>query len=221
MIMYIYEAVRLCLRKRIKKIYNILYASYIRYLQIKIEHVDWSLFENNSCTHRKIQMFLMKITYLFSRANFFNFTGYALETEFVISCNDWVNPGEEETKGAGLLYRFWSKLRGRQDTQLLYYGTDPYTPDTTFPLGPEESDFLHDVVIRIANPIGEFVETWLSVKVSKPVVKSDVNELITLSSGQDSTLNGLLSSGKTQEAKQVIVAIASLINTSPTEVVFL
>lgn len=103
----------------------------------------------------------------------------------------------------------------------MYYGTDPYTPDTTFPLGPEESDFLHDVVIRIANPIGEFVETWLSVKVSKPVVKSDVSELITLSSGQDSTLNGLLSSGKTQEAKQVIVAIASLINTSPTEVVFL
>lgn len=119
-----------------------------------------------------------------------------------------------------MLYRFWSKLRGRQDTQLLYYGTDPYTPDTTFPLGPEESDFLHDVVVRIANPIGEYVETWLSVKVSKPVVKTDVTELITLSSGQDSTLNGLLSSGKTQEAKQVIVAIASLINTSPTEVIF-
>ena len=148
----------------------------------------------------------------------FFLTGYALETEFIISCYDWVNPGEEASKGAGLLYRFWSKLRGRQDTQLLYYGTDPYTPDTTFPLGPEESDFLHDVVVRIANPIGEYVETWLSVRVSKPVVKNDVSELITLTSGEDSTLTGLLSSGKTQEAKQVIVAVASLINTSPTEV---
>ncbi|XP_062619009.1 polycystin-1-related protein-like [Saccostrea cucullata] len=145
-------------------------------------------------------------------------SGYALETEFIISCNDWVNPGEEDSKGAGLLYRFWSKLRGRLDTQLLYYGTDPYTPDTTFPLGPEESDFLHDVVVRIANPIGEYVETWLSVKVSKPIIKNEVSELISLTSGQDSTLENLLSSGKTQEAKQVIVAVASLINTSPTEI---
>lgn len=129
-----------------------------------------------------------------------------------------MNPGEEENKGAGLLYRFWSKLRGRQDTQLLYYGTDPYTPDTTFPLGPEESNFLHDVIVRIENPIGEYVETWLSVKVSKPVIQNDISELISLTSGQDNTLDNLLSSGKTQEAKQVIVAVASLINTSPAEV---
>lgn len=55
---------------------------------------------------------------------------------------------------------------------------DFYIFDIMFLLGLEESDFLYDVVIWIVNFIGEFVEMWLSVKVLKLVVKSDVNELI-------------------------------------------
>lgn len=55
---------------------------------------------------------------------------------------------------------------------------DLYIFDIMFLLGLEESDFLYDVVIWIVNFIGEFVEMWLSVKVLKLVVKSDVNELI-------------------------------------------
>lgn len=60
----------------------------------------------------------------------------------------------------------------------MYYGIDFYIFDIMFLLGLEESDFLYDVVIWIVNFIGEFVEMWLSVKVLKLVVKSDVNELI-------------------------------------------
>lgn len=54
----------------------------------------------------------MKIMYFFFRVIFFNFIGYVLEIEFVISCNDWVNFGEEEIKGVGLFYRFWFKFWG-------------------------------------------------------------------------------------------------------------
>ena len=83
----------------------------------------------------------------------------------MIVCSGWLNPGEEDQAGAGLLYRFWSRPKGTLDTQLLYYGTDPYTPDSLFRLGPENKDFYHDVIVRIANPIGEFVEKWLKVQV--------------------------------------------------------
>lgn len=98
------------------------------------------------------------------------FTGYALEEEFVISCTGWLNPGEELILGRGLLYRFWTRPQGALDTQLLYYGKDPFTPKSKFSLGPEEYDYNHNVIVRISNPIGEYVEAYLKVKVFKPNV---------------------------------------------------
>ena len=71
--------------------------------------------------------------------------------------------------GRGLLYRFWISSSDLQDPfshQLLYYGTDPFTPRSQLPLGQASRDFVDDVMVRISNPIGEYVQQVLSVKVS-------------------------------------------------------
>ncbi|KAK3091662.1 hypothetical protein FSP39_021645 [Pinctada imbricata] len=145
-------------------------------------------------------------------------TGYALETPFVIACSGWINPGEEDLHGAGLLYRFWSRPRGTLDTQLLFYGTEPYTPDSLFRLGPENEEFYHNVIVRIANPIGEFVEKWLEVQVKDPEDENVEDFLRLASHDEDSALTKLFSSGKSQEGKQMIMAISSLINVSPVKI---
>ena len=55
----------------------------------------------------------------------------------------------------------------------------------------------------------------------KEPVEEEVSDLLELTSQkEDSALTGLLSSGKTQEAKQMIMAVSSLINTSPVVVRF-
>lgn len=46
-------------------------------------------------------------------------------------------------------------------------------------------------------------------------MEDDVSDLLTLTSGESNELTTLLSSGKAQEAKQLVVAVASLINYSP------
>jgi hypothetical protein len=76
-----------------------------------------------------------------------------------------VNPGEEQFQGEGLLYRFWTRVRGGSNIQLLYYGTDPFTAPSKFPLGREEMNYKHDIVVRISNTIGEFIETTLEAQV--------------------------------------------------------
>ena len=68
--------------------------------------------------------------------------------------------------GQGLLYRFWISTPNQDGSQLLYYGTDPYTPKSQLPLGPQEDDYFYVVTIRISNPIGEYVQQVLPVQVS-------------------------------------------------------
>nr|KAG5695088.1 hypothetical protein BaRGS_015064 [Batillaria attramentaria] len=69
--------------------------------------------------------------------------GYALDTLFLINCFGWLNPGEEDANGQGLLYRFWVNPPGEQVNhgQLLYYGTDPFTPMSQLPLGLDTDGF--------------------------------------------------------------------------------
>ncbi|XP_067671591.1 polycystin-1-like [Haliotis asinina] len=137
---------------------------------------------------------------------------HSLGQRVIIRCQGWINPGEEEALGAGLLYRFLVYARGRGDVQLLYYGTDPYTPESQIPIGEESQDYMFDIVVRVANPIGEFVEVKLETQVKPPEVKENVDTYLNLTSGSSSTLSSLLATGREQEAKQLIVAVASLIN---------
>jgi len=51
--------------------------------------------------------------------------------------------------------------------------------------------------------------------VKLPEQDESVDNLLSLTSGDGNELESLLSSGKKQEAKQLIVAVASLINTTP------
>ncbi|XP_076456106.1 polycystin-1-like protein 2 [Babylonia areolata] len=146
--------------------------------------------------------------------------GYALDTLFVINCHGWLNPGEEEAQGRGILYRFWIHRQGQQGDQLLYYGTDPYTPDSQLPLGLESDGYRYDVKVRISNPIGEYVEQPLVVKVTRPPAKLDMSAIEDMAIGESSVLSELFTTGREQEAKQLIVALASLLNTAlRTEVV--
>ena len=93
------------------------------------------------------------------------FSGYALDTLFTIQCQGWLIPGEEGLQGEGLLYRFWTQVRGGSDLQLLYYGPDPFTAPSKFPLGLQEADYKHDIVVHVSDAIGEYVETQLETKV--------------------------------------------------------
>ena len=89
----------------------------------------------------------------------------------------WKNPEDEETgEKTQLIYRFWSFPRGAVDKdQLLYYGPDPFTPESQFPLGYKYHNFFIDVAVRIANPLGEFIETYLEVQVSILSLHSIIN----------------------------------------------
>ncbi|XP_021359195.1 uncharacterized protein LOC110454143 [Mizuhopecten yessoensis] len=138
--------------------------------------------------------------------------GFALETSFTIACHGWKNHGEDQDH---LLYTFWLRPVDSNHLQLLYYGTHPYTPDSQFPLGPSKHDHIIDIIVRIQNPIGEYVEYRLEVQVMNPSEGKQVDSLIGLASGDNNEISSLLSSGKSQEAKQLIVAMVSLINDSP------
>ena len=84
-----------------------------------------------------------------------------------------MNPGEEQLQGEGLLYRFWTKVRGGLNLQLLYYGPDPFTAPSKFPLGLIEADYTHDIVVHVSDAIGEYVETQLQTKVTFYLFLSD------------------------------------------------
>ncbi|XP_060067155.1 uncharacterized protein LOC132547415 [Ylistrum balloti] len=138
--------------------------------------------------------------------------GFALETTFTIACHGWKNHGEDQEN---LEYTFWLRPLDSNHNQLVFYGRQPYTPDSQFPLGPSEHNYIIDIIVRIQNPIGEYIETPLEVQVMNPTKEEDVDSLITLASGENNEISSLLSSGKSQEAKQLIVAMVSLINDEP------
>ncbi|XP_052783774.1 polycystic kidney disease protein 1-like 2 [Mya arenaria] len=138
-------------------------------------------------------------------------SGYALSTVFEISCRGWLNPGEEQFRGEGLLYQFWTRVRGGSDTQLLYYGTDPFTAPSKFPLGRKEMEYAHDIVVRISNAIGEYVETTLESKVL-PKPQHDLAEVRSLAEDRSGPLFTMKEAGQDQEYKQLIVAMASVLN---------
>ncbi|XP_069125477.1 polycystin-1-like protein 2 [Argopecten irradians] len=138
--------------------------------------------------------------------------GFALETTFTIACHGWKNHGEDQEN---LEYTFWLSPLDSNHNQLVFYGRQPYTPDSQFPLGPSKHNYTIDIIVRIQNPIGEYIETPLEVQVMNPTKDEDVDSLITLASGENNEISNLLLSGKSQEAKQLIVAMVSLINDSP------
>ncbi|XP_053393414.1 polycystin-1-like [Mercenaria mercenaria] len=141
-------------------------------------------------------------------------TGIALDTLFKIQCQGWMNPGEEQFQGEGLLYRFWTRVRGGSNIQLLYYGPDPFTASLKFPLGRQEMDNKHDIVVRISNAIGEYVETTLETQVN-PKPQQDLDEVRALASDDSGLLFEMKQAGQHQEFKQLIVAMASVLNAEP------
>ncbi|XP_041362676.1 uncharacterized protein LOC121378529 [Gigantopelta aegis] len=144
-------------------------------------------------------------------------SGYALDTRFEIKCQQWLDPGQEESLGEGLLYRFWSTPRGGSQAQLLYYGTDPYTPQVQFPLGHPEHDYMFDVRVQIANPIGESADAWIQLQIKPPPVLKSMDVYLNMTSGTSSELHQMLLSGRDQEAKQMAVAVASLLGQTDNE----
>lgn len=85
----------------------------------------------------------------------------------MVKCLGWLNDGEENSKGTGLLYRFFSQPRGGSEVQLLYYGTDPFMLDAKFGVGIAQHNYMFNVGVQISNPIGEYVEKRLEVQVSR------------------------------------------------------
>ena len=89
-----------------------------------------------------------------------------MSTKFKIQCFGWQNHDDGDSEDPNhLLYRFWSLPSGAANPQLLYYGPEPFTPECQFPLGSAEYNYLIDVTVRIANVLGEYVQTTLNVVV--------------------------------------------------------
>ena len=64
----------------------------------------------------------------------------------------------------------------------------------------------------------KFILLFDEFQVTAPEEEDNVDNLLSIATGEGNVVDSLLSSGRNQKAKQIIVALASLINTSPSEV---
>ncbi|CAI9719574.1 polycystic kidney disease 1-like 2 [Octopus vulgaris] len=142
-------------------------------------------------------------------------SGYVLTTKFEISCFGWKNSNEDdEGNDESLWYRFFSQPVGGSVKQLLYYGTESYMPRSQFGLGLEKYNYMVNVGVRVSNSMGSYVEIFLQVQVKNPATeKTSQNNFMNKSDEYEQEFSSLLSTGRDQEAKQLVVALASIINT--------
>ncbi|KAJ8038483.1 Polycystic kidney disease protein 1-like 2 [Holothuria leucospilota] len=100
-------------------------------------------------------------------------------------------------------------------SSLLHFGYDSLFPPTFLPMGSSSDNFLLYVEVVVKDAFGASTITILNVTVKEPSEKesSDVfNKALSLTQGEDSEMQHLLSSGDTQAATQLITTVSSLLN---------
>ena len=96
-------------------------------------------------------------------------TGVALYTEFALLCADWLNPATDTADR--LSYLSWLLTEQAPSGRRIFsHGSEPAGTRLTLPAGEAEHDFRHQVVVRIVQPLGDFHQMTLSVKVRVPSV---------------------------------------------------
>nr|XP_006817202.1 PREDICTED: uncharacterized protein LOC102808421 [Saccoglossus kowalevskii] len=99
--------------------------------------------------------------------------GQAMTTMFIMLCQGWkTNESNAETalkdskaNSPGLYFRIQLAIGDEIYGSDFYYSQDPITPNTTLPEGPEEKDYIWDIIISVEDQYGEFNLTYLKVRV--------------------------------------------------------
>ena len=81
-------------------------------------------------------------------------TGYSAFTNFSVVCENW-----EEWRGTGqgvLKYEYRVQQYGAKRSLLFYYGHDPGSTPSMYPVGNHEMEFLCEVILLVYDPIGDY-----------------------------------------------------------------
>ncbi|XP_070579286.1 polycystin-1-like [Ptychodera flava] len=144
-------------------------------------------------------------------------TGTAIQTEYIVSCENWVDEGDDVVRSEGSLksdhlnYRI---LYGKKDESMsqIYHGSDPSENNLIFAAGPADSDYRYDVIVHIIDNHGAYAEFELSVQVTEMEISPGDSDLLVeqLVTGENSKLEQLMQAGDFQGATQLIMALMSL-----------
>ncbi|XP_022084984.1 uncharacterized protein LOC110976208 [Acanthaster planci] len=135
--------------------------------------------------------------------------GTALETEFNIFCNDWIDPD------LPLTFRYAQRLLPTESWTWMYSGEKPYMDvPSIFPQGYESEDFYVYILVRVDDYIGSYSDLELRVQVVAPALSgADMTEkLKNLTSGEGSVMSEMISSGDAGGAANIVAACAGMLN---------
>ncbi|XP_078613154.1 polycystin-1-like [Branchiostoma floridae x Branchiostoma japonicum] len=145
--------------------------------------------------------------------------GYALETEFQVTCAGWWDEGDylnyEEANANNyqsrkLKYRFWSRRLGSGQQSLIRFGEEPFTPKLTFPLGPATYNHTSEISVQIVDTLGEYAQVNMTIQVVDFPEMDTENKLLELTNPDK--LSMLVLGGKQQNIGQIGTIVADTIN---------
>ncbi|XP_071797300.1 polycystin-1-like [Asterias amurensis] len=147
-------------------------------------------------------------------------TGYAISTEFSITCSGWLDEGHSLSRTSispdlasvqFLRYRVMTRVAGETKFLLKTSGTQRAVPAMLLELGQEEFGYTHEVMVNVLDAYGAVASVNLTVEVRPPSLREE--ELLSLFGSNTSQVSFLVSSGDTQGAFQLITAILSVLPT--------
>ncbi|KAI8498800.1 hypothetical protein Bbelb_232530 [Branchiostoma belcheri] len=145
--------------------------------------------------------------------------GYALETEFQVTCAGWWDEGDylnyEEANANNyqsrkLKYRFWTRRLGSGQQSLIKFGEEPFTPKLTLPLGPAAYNHTLEISVQIVDTLGEYALVNMTIQVVEYPETDTENKLLELTNPDK--LSMLVLGGKQQSIGQIGTIVADTIN---------
>ncbi|XP_078695242.1 uncharacterized protein LOC144924161 [Branchiostoma floridae x Branchiostoma belcheri] len=145
--------------------------------------------------------------------------GYALETEFQVTCAGWWDEGDylnydeanaNNYQSRKLKYRFWTRRLGSGQQSLIKFGEEPFTPKLTLPLGPAAYNHTLEISVQIVDTLGEYALVNMTIQVVEYPETDTENKLLELTNPDK--LSMLVLGGKQQSIGQIGTIVADTIN---------
>ena len=95
--------------------------------------------------------------------------GYAGETLFNVSCPLW-KEWKPTTTDASLKYEYRVKAKGANRAMLFYYGDNPDSTPSMFPVGNPNEHMLTEVELYIVDSVGDNANMTFNVTVWLPIL---------------------------------------------------